>query len=382
MVLGGGGGWRVLEDSNRWEATGVKQPVGDKTQVSGSRGPRSHHSSVSARLQTTVQLVFIECYNRLDANSGLEVHRIISKKSGLAVPWVNETPLHDLRPNQVVALRGGARIFDKGFFLDLLNVNILKCYFKPFLSLCGRGKNIETDSPVWGTGARLILYCVPVPGENEWLKKVLQDINPCTLGESSSNRYSKKNEDSKQSLMVKKSQQPGGFMRCLRARAKDSKPFLALGNVINWQKADYDFQYHQIEQHTNIPVLILSEGRAMITSDVEVRLEPKHTNVSTAFTQIHSKLTPDLLQRLRSYLTTARLMSYTLSDEMQKMVQDDFVDSRKNENGITASDLHSLLVLARLVAVSCGETSLTPDIWRSVKILGNEQKLRLNVSSH
>lgn len=39
----------------------------------------------------------------------------------------------------------------------------------------------------------------------------------------------------------------------------------ALGNVINWQKTDYDFQYHQIEQHTNIPVLILSEGRSMIS---------------------------------------------------------------------------------------------------------------------
>lgn len=38
----------------------------------------------------------------------------------------------------------------------------------------------------------------------------------------------------------------------------------ALGNAINWQKVDYDFQYHQLEQFTNIPVIIFSEGRAMI----------------------------------------------------------------------------------------------------------------------
>lgn len=39
----------------------------------------------------------------------------------------------------------------------------------------------------------------------------------------------------------------------------------ALGNVINWQKTDYDFKFHQITQQTNLPVLILSEGRSMVT---------------------------------------------------------------------------------------------------------------------
>lgn len=39
----------------------------------------------------------------------------------------------------------------------------------------------------------------------------------------------------------------------------------ALGNLITWQKVDYDFQFHKIEQQTNVPVLILSEGRSMIT---------------------------------------------------------------------------------------------------------------------
>lgn len=594
----------------------------------------------------------------------------IGQKTVLSkLPWVNETPLHDLRPNQVVRFRGMVQdMFDNEFFLDLYEVRdsntgtfrLQSGRYKD-IAECGAGENIVTDSPRCETGDRLTYYCVPVPGENEWVKKIYQDMNPCTLGASSSNSVSRKKrsvteesdhytslnqcadqtEDTDsmkmeaveqgenkrtrtegrnevtQDLQRSSSEETSGsrgaidlnfpipgmkgtpclvktyddvnfslndivevvgilsidpamalrgpdhdgniemntaamdmeeevahcpppslvprlhvlsaqkvshtnpllsadlecsgdiaaqkgsmretrellrellqeallgdalaaeFMIChfvssvylrqdvialgkysmnlsgvtkglqeqqyttclynlisslvtqshlfsmtlnnmnntvftpkkdyksnrlmsgllqlsqhthlvvdetvLTAGQLDAKGvqnLTALGNVINWQKADYDFQYHQIEQHTNIPVLILSEGRAMITSDVEVRLEPKHTNVSTAFTQIHSKLTPDLLQRLRSYLTTARLMSYTLSDEMQKMVQDDFVDSRKNENGITASDLHSLLVLARLVAVSCGETSLTPDIWRSVKILGNEQKLRLNVSSH
>lgn len=38
----------------------------------------------------------------------------------------------------------------------------------------------------------------------------------------------------------------------------------ALGNVITWQKVDYDFNYHQMEFPCNINVLIASEGRSLL----------------------------------------------------------------------------------------------------------------------
>ena len=38
----------------------------------------------------------------------------------------------------------------------------------------------------------------------------------------------------------------------------------ALGNVISWQKVDYDFNYHQMEFPSNINVLIASEGRSLL----------------------------------------------------------------------------------------------------------------------
>ncbi|XP_064118648.1 mini-chromosome maintenance complex-binding protein-like [Macrobrachium nipponense] len=137
--------------------------------------------------------------------------------------------------------------------------------------------------------------------------------------------------------------------------SKGVQNLTALGNVINWQKIDYDFQYHPIEQHTNIPVLILSEGKSMIMSDAQIRLSPTHTDVASAFCRIESKLTTDILRRIRLYLTAARLIDYELSEDMQKMVQDDFVESRRNDNSINAEDLHNLLILARLITVSCGE---------------------------
>lgn len=38
----------------------------------------------------------------------------------------------------------------------------------------------------------------------------------------------------------------------------------ALGNLITWQKVDYDFSYHQMEFPCNINVLITSEGRSLL----------------------------------------------------------------------------------------------------------------------
>lgn len=42
------------------------------------------------------------------------------------------------------------------------------------------------------------------------------------------------------------------------------KNVVALRNVIVSQKLDYDFKYHQLEFQTDIPVLILSEGKSFL----------------------------------------------------------------------------------------------------------------------
>ena len=38
----------------------------------------------------------------------------------------------------------------------------------------------------------------------------------------------------------------------------------AIGNVISWQKVDYDFNFHQQEFTTNIVALVLSEGKSIL----------------------------------------------------------------------------------------------------------------------
>ena len=47
------------------------------------------------------------------------------------------------------------------------------------------------------------------------------------------------------------------------------KNLTALGNLINWQKVEYDFVYNRIEFTTDVPCLVLSEGRSMLPHDAQ-----------------------------------------------------------------------------------------------------------------
>ena len=38
----------------------------------------------------------------------------------------------------------------------------------------------------------------------------------------------------------------------------------ALGSVVSWQKLDYDFEFHRQPFHTDIAVLVLSEGKSLL----------------------------------------------------------------------------------------------------------------------
>jgi len=155
----------------------------------------------------------------------------------------------------------------------------------------------------------------------------------------------------------------------------------SLKHVIDLQKVDYDFQYHKLEQLADIPVIILSEGKSMLSCDFQIKLDPKHTDVASAFNQVESLLVPQVLQKLRTHLTLARLSSYNnLSEDMQTVVQNDFVSSRKHDGGMTEIDLHRLLTLARLLAQSCGKEDLTEEVWRSAKMLETERKGRLRTT--
>lgn len=154
----------------------------------------------------------------------------------------------------------------------------------------------------------------------------------------------------------------------------------ALSNLITWQKVDYDFSYHQMEFPCNINVFITSEGRSLLPADCQIHLEPQliPPNMEEYTDSLLSAVLPSVLNKFRIYLTLLRFLDYSISDEITKAVEDDFVEMRKNDpQSITADDLHQLLIVARFLSLSAGQTTLSRERWLRAKQLESLRRTRL-----
>ncbi|CAI9620864.1 unnamed protein product, partial [Staurois parvus] len=159
----------------------------------------------------------------------------------------------------------------------------------------------------------------------------------------------------------------------------------ALGNVITWQKVDYDFSYHQMEFPCNINVLVTSEGRSLLSPDCQVHLKPQlmPPNIEQYMGALLSTVQPSLLNKFRIYLSLLRLMDYSISEDVTKSVEDDFVDMRKDDpQSMSADDLHRLLLVARLLSLSSGHRSLSRERWHKAKQLESQRRSRLQEQKH
>ncbi|XP_048747559.2 mini-chromosome maintenance complex-binding protein-like isoform X2 [Ostrea edulis] len=182
------------------------------------------------------------------------------------------------------------------------------------------------------------------------------------------------------SLVIDETQlQPG------QLEATGVKNMTALGNLISWQKVEYDFRFHKQDFLSNVCVFILSEAKSILPSDCLVPLNPACVveNLQRHFSQLDVVLTPEFLGHVRSFLTICKLQEYTISDDMQKAIQDDFVEMRKEDHkSMTVDDFHTLLNLVRLLSLSALETSPTQSMWEKAKTMEAERKRRILMSNN
>lgn len=153
----------------------------------------------------------------------------------------------------------------------------------------------------------------------------------------------------------------------------------ALVEVIKHQKLTYDFKFYQLEFDSDIPFVIFSEGKSMLGSDVHVVLKPEQICIDTFAEIIEAAkhfLKPELLNDIRKYLTQARLIQYEIADNVENFVEQEFVKMRQN-GYVSADDLHSLLVLARLVTLSQGKIRMDEDCWKKACDLEVKRKARI-----
>lgn len=154
----------------------------------------------------------------------------------------------------------------------------------------------------------------------------------------------------------------------------------ALADMISWQKVMYDFGYHKQEFPCDISALVISEGKSILPSDCHIPLQyvSKPDNLQDHFAILDPILTEDFLTKCRTFIGLGRTMEYMISEDMQKYIQDDFVNLRKDDpKRMTVDDFHGLLSLTRVLSLSELKACPTAELWKHAKQMEIHRKCRL-----
>ncbi|KAK4277729.1 hypothetical protein QN277_015681 [Acacia crassicarpa] len=144
-----------------------------------------------------------------------------------------------------------------------------------------------------------------------------------------------------------------------------------LKNLMEFQKLEYDFKYYKMEMATDVQLLVMSEGKSnILPADVVVPFQPSAVNATET-------VVGEALDAWRWYLATIRQLPHSIESEMQKVVENDLVAARQADRTLKPQDLSRWLTMGRLMSLSFGETSLSPEHWQMVKELERLRSERL-----
>lgn len=171
----------------------------------------------------------------------------------------------------------------------------------------------------------------------------------------------------------------------LNAQGTDN--IATLAHIIQWQRHNYNFQFHRVEIETDLRILVFSEGKSLLPIQYSIKLE-KNDDVAVelmkqACDSVNDFLTEDLLNMFRVYITSLmNFKDYKIPEQVQQTIEQNFVEWRKQKDQdgnpvFSTDDLSSYLSLARILTISKGETELTLEIWKELCDKESERQSRL-----
>ncbi|KXJ73685.1 hypothetical protein RP20_CCG015250 [Aedes albopictus] len=154
----------------------------------------------------------------------------------------------------------------------------------------------------------------------------------------------------------------------------------SIAHLIKNQKLKYNFQFYQLEFNSDVPVLVLSEGKSMLPTNFCFPLVPDVDAVKMIGETLKAGkhfIQPKLTE-MRKFLTRQRIQEFDMKNFDPEVIENDFITMRK-ERDASAEDLHSLLVLARLLGLSRGKSTMDRECWEYAKQLEQERKNRVEM---
>jgi hypothetical protein len=156
----------------------------------------------------------------------------------------------------------------------------------------------------------------------------------------------------------------------------------AVKDIIQMQKVEYDFDYHQMSMPTDISFVAVSEGKSILFSEdtegLVVPLRPTKNESNTALLHALDKQTLDDMRTLVAFVRNAPHMD--ISESCGKTIEASMVQKRQDDpKEATQAKMHSWLTMSRLQSLLKGRNEITVDSWEEIMELERTVKNRRRV---
>ena len=122
----------------------------------------------------------------------------------------------------------------------------------------------------------------------------------------------------------------------------------AIQTMMQFQKLPYDFQFYQLDQPTDQPIIIMSVGKTMLhgAGEIHVPLKPapsslQNGNEIPSVAHLSKKLDLNLV---RQYISLVRHLEFSIPQDMEQEIEKDMTQARKKDaSNVNAATFHCWL---------------------------------------
>ncbi|DBA73189.1 TPA: hypothetical protein ACH3X1_011268 [Trebouxia sp. C0004] len=154
------------------------------------------------------------------------------------------------------------------------------------------------------------------------------------------------------------------------------KNIIALGTLMASQTVDYDFGAYSLPMPVDAPVTVVSIGASLLKPSVDLELPINAAGISAQSAGVDEEHLP----AIRAYLHQVQHLDFHMGKANSEWLEQDFIDARRKDQSVTASDFHKQLTLARLLSISWAETQMTKVRWHQMKAMEHARLSRLTAA--
>ena len=156
----------------------------------------------------------------------------------------------------------------------------------------------------------------------------------------------------------------------------DQKASLStLGSVVEKLILPLTANYYTVDLPLDINTVVFSDSESILNPQLICPWRPNDSIADES--QVAMAEFNGSLPLIRLWWSYTRLSQVVMSEAAIAVAENDFVNLRQVDSRLTLDDFHTWLCVSRLIAVSLGDSEITPDHWRAMRALERERLNRL-----